>query len=601
MESSNTQNKNLENFFNTYNGYYISNRTKKARVAQCSLNQSALDFAGNKRRIIQSIREAKAKGCTYRTSQESEIPGYGCEDHFMEIDTFRHSWEVIADILREPELTNGIIVETTLPIYYRSSAYNCKVLLLEGKIIAIRPKIFMADGQNYRESRYFSNYKPKKDNMLEEFLLPEFIEEINGQRTVPFGLFNIRTRDDVAIGLEICEEVWRLNTITRNFILDCDVVFCSNASHFQLNKLNTRIKCVHSRTSSSYSGAYFYTNSIGCDGGRLLFDGSNFVIQNQELIHVGESCPFNEVIVNPVVLDIGAIQSKRLGNINDMRETALLDRNIPEILIDFNFCISQEEGHVACTKLSEPFKIESENDQYLNALSGYLWDFLKKTSGSGFMLALSGGADSGLTAVLVYHFCHKIMDYLTNRGPIIRKEILDQLRMIVKDPGFDPSEAKDIVKKVLYTAYMGTTNSSKETKDRAQLLASQIGLHHQDMDITLICDAYEKVLVETLKMTPKFKTFGGTWREDLALQNVQARVRMVMTYFYAQLVPVKYNFDGFLVVLACGNIDEGLIGYATKYDCGSGDLNPIGSINKVDALNLLQYLSELYPELSAIK
>lgn len=163
-----------------FNMMYSFNRNLKAKIAQCSLNQSALDFEGNKNRIIESIKKAKQLGCRYRASQESEIPGYSCEDHFREIDTFSHSWEVIADLLKDPELTNDIIVETTLPIFYRSTTYNCKILMLDGKIIGIRPKIFMADGMNYRESRYFNCYKPKKDNMLEEFLLPEFIEQITG-------------------------------------------------------------------------------------------------------------------------------------------------------------------------------------------------------------------------------------------------------------------------------------------------------------------------------------------------------------------------------------------------------------------------------------
>lgn len=76
---------------------------------------------------------------------------------------------------------------------------------------------------------------------------------------------------------------------------------------------------------------------------------------------------------------------------------------------------------------------------------------------------------------------------------------------------------------------------------------------------------------------------------------------MVMTYFYSQLIPVKYNFEGYLIVLASGNIDKALVGYDTKYDCGSGDLNPLGSINKLDANNLINYLAELYPHLTALK
>ena len=38
-------------------------------------------------------------------------------------------------------------------------------------------------------------------------------------------------------------------------------------------------------------------------------------------------------------------------------------------------------------------------------------------------------------------------------------------------------------------------------------------------------------------MLPKFKVHGGSEVENLALQNVQARCRMVLSYFYAQLTP----------------------------------------------------------------
>ena len=38
-------------------------------------------------------------GATYRVGPELEVSGYGCEDHFFELDTVKHSWQVIADIL----------------------------------------------------------------------------------------------------------------------------------------------------------------------------------------------------------------------------------------------------------------------------------------------------------------------------------------------------------------------------------------------------------------------------------------------------------------------------------------------------------------------
>ena len=78
-------------------------------VSTCSLNQWALDFDGNRDRILQSIDEAKAAGSTIRVGPELEIPGYGCYDHFLESDTELHSWQVLAEILAGAA-TEGIVL-----------------------------------------------------------------------------------------------------------------------------------------------------------------------------------------------------------------------------------------------------------------------------------------------------------------------------------------------------------------------------------------------------------------------------------------------------------------------------------------------------------
>ena len=81
-----------------------------AKLATCNLNQWAMDFKGNLGRIEESIREAKAAGCTFRCGPELEITGYGCEDAFLEQDTVMHSWESLAALLKS-DLTNGIICD----------------------------------------------------------------------------------------------------------------------------------------------------------------------------------------------------------------------------------------------------------------------------------------------------------------------------------------------------------------------------------------------------------------------------------------------------------------------------------------------------------
>ena len=55
---------------------------------------------------------------------------------------------------------------------------------------------------------------------------------------------------------------------------------------------------------------------------------------------------------------------------------------------------------------------------------------------------------------------------------------------------------------------------------------------------------------------PKFKLYGGTHRENLALQNVQARLRMVLAYLFAQLIMWARGLPGGLLVLGSANVDE---------------------------------------------
>ncbi len=90
-------------------------------------------------------------------------------------------------------------------------------------------------------------------------------------------------------------------------------------------------------------------------------------------------------------------------------------------------------------------------------------------------------------------------------------------------------------------------------------------------------------------LKPKFEAHGGSVRENVALQNVQARSRMVIAYLFAQLVLWTRDRPGGLLVLGSANVDEALRGYMTKYDCSSADINPIGGISKTDLKSFLAF------------
>jgi len=243
-------------------------------------------------------------GCTYRAGGECELAGYSCEDHFKELDTIYHCWEIVAELL-STDLSVDIIVEMNMPVVHRSVCYNCKVLVCNRKILCVRPKTEMADENIYRESRYFIPWVPRRDGKrtfeLEEFCLPSLITKQNGQKTCPFGLAIYNTLD-CSFGLEICQELWLLNNNPGKvaFMNNADFVISCNGSCYVTNKLKKRADMVMSET-ARMGGAYIYVNLIGCDGTNLYFDGGNLICQNGKTLAIGAYHTLNDIeIINSV-------------------------------------------------------------------------------------------------------------------------------------------------------------------------------------------------------------------------------------------------------------------------------------------------------------
>lgn len=218
----------------------------------------------------------------------------------------------------------------------------------------------------------------------------------------------------------------------------------------------------------------------------------------------------------------------------------------------------------------------------------WLWDYLRRSGARGFFLPLSGGADSASTAAIVASMSQIVLKSIKNGN----QDALADLRRIVADKDFMPKTFQDIVSRIFVTSYLSTKNSGKETTERAERLAKDIGSLHFNMGIDEAYDSIVGIFAKATGRTPQYESLGGSINEDLALQNIQARVRMVVSYLMAQLVPWTLNQKGFLLVLGSSNIAESLRGYLTKYDCSSADINPIGGVNKSDLKRTLIYLAE---------
>ena len=77
-----------------------------------------------------------------------------------------------------------------------------------------------------------------------------------------------------------------------------------------------------------------------------------------------------------------------------------------------------------------------------------------------------------------------------------------------------------------------------------------------DIKIDTIVCAFLAVFTAVTGKIPQFKANGGTDRENLALQNIQARIRMVLAYLFAHLTMWCRGRNVGLLVLGSANTDE---------------------------------------------
>lgn len=169
-------------------------------------------------------------------------------------------------------------------------------------------------------------------------------------------------------------------------------------------------------------------------------------------------------------------------------------------------------------------------------ITEWLKSYAEKANQKGFVIGVSGGIDSAVTATL----CARTgLDVLVLEMPIHQAE--NQI-----------SRARELIKKL------------KET--------------------------YPNVRSAIVDLTPVFEEFktqvyvtDNQAKVDLALANTRSRLRMTTLYYHAGL----YN----LLVAGTGNkVEDFGVGFFTKYGDGGVDLSPIADLMKSEVYKLAEFL-----------
>jgi NAD+ synthase (glutamine-hydrolysing) len=439
---------------------------------------------------------------------ELTLTGYGAEDLFLS------PWFAEKAKLQLEQLlphSKDITLAVGLPIRLEGKIYNTMAILENGAVKGIVAKQFMAiDGVHY-EFRWFSPWPALQQTTI----------EIKGIQ-VPFGdlTFNLK---GVHYGFEICEDAWRGDARPGYRLCErkVDLIFNPSASHFAMNKTLER-KALVSKSSQMFNCYYFYVNLLGNEAGRMIFDGEILLAKEGELLGRNQLLSFESVQVCAFTLE---------------------------------------------NKTQTIAPIQPKEWEFVQASSLALFDYLRKSKAKGFVLSLSGGADSSTIAVLVAEMVRRGIQELGVDG------FISKLGLPLTASKEDPE--KSLVNQLLTTAYQGTKNSSEATLNSAKVLAESLGATFMSWTIDEEVQGYTQKIEAALGRAL-------TWeQDDISLQNIQARTRSPIIWLLTNLKNA--------LLLSTSNRSEGDVGYATMDGDTSGSISPIAGVDKDFVIHWLQW------------
>ena len=508
---------------------------KRIRFGAAALNQTPLDWKGNRERILEAISLSRRQSTSVLCLPELAITGYGCEDMFLSPEVCARALEELNEIV---PATAGMAVAIGMPLQHRGAVFNVAAMLLDGELLGFAAKQNLAgDGLHY-EPRWFKPWSPDETTLV----------DIDG-RKVPFGdlIFEI---GGVRLGFEICEDAWVADRPGSGLAArGVDIILNPSASHFAFGKQEIRRRFVL-EGARAFSVTYVYANLLGNEAGRIIYDGGCIIASGGSLLAEGDRLSFRDVLLTTAVADIDVTRQLQMRTVSrDLR----VDDRANSVSSTFSFDVPDGSSP---PPVVQPVDFSKEA-AFTRAISLGLFDYARKSRAKGFVISLSGGSDSAAVACLVATMLR-----------LARSELGDEF---AKKWHASPNLAE-----LLTCVYQTTEHSSATTRNAAARLAEALGAAFVEWNVDDLVAGYvsraEKVIERTL-----------TWeQDDVALQNVQARVRAPGVWLLAN----QKN----ALLLSTSNRSEAAVGYATMDGDTCGGLCPISGIDKAFLRHWLRWL-----------
>ncbi len=457
------------------------------RIGLAQLNSTVGDLAGNRRKIIDAYQKLVAEGAELVVFPELIVCGYPPRDLLFKrrfVEDNEESLTEIATHIGEVPAVIGFV--ETNPSSEGRRCFNAAAFCHQGEIAVIGRKCLLPTYDVFDEDRYFEAARE-----------PAII-----------------THAGLKIGLTVCEDIWKNPSINtgRLYHVDpvaslaakgVDLVLNLSASPWHHGKSDVREQLV-TDSARALRCPLVYCNAIGGND-ELIFDGRSLVADADGQV-TARLAAFAE--------ELKVVDVKLRGTSTFSVERSLSGVPAPEA---------------------------TEADIYAALVLG-LRDYAQKSGFKRALVALSGGIDSAVVAVIAA----------------------------------EAFGAENVIGVSLPSAI-----SSQHSKDDARILAQTLGIRFETIAIAQAVAAAETALGPV---------FAGR-KPDVTEENIQARVRGVI------MMALSNKFGSLL--LTTGNKSEVAVGYCTLYGDMCGGLAVISDVFKTQIYALSRWINrdrEIIPE-----
>ena len=358
--------------------------TPKLRLADCDYNAE---------QTFTMMRKADKAGAKVLVLPELGLTGYTCGDLFYQETLLRGAEEALSTVLAATRPLE-VVTAVGMPVRKDNKLYNCAVVIQKGKILGVVPKTHLPNYGEFYEKRQFAA-APEENGTV----------TLLG-KSVPFGnklVFRCDTMPDLALGFEICEDMWApCSPAVDLTAAGATVVGNLSASNDSIGKDSYRRQLVTMQSAKLLCGYVYTSAGEGESSSDVVFGAHQMIAENGTML--AERRFDGGLLVSEV--DVQKLCYER-------RRTQMFDKTPAVWEVPFSLTLSE-------TKLTryvapQPFVPEGKEDrdarcrEILLIASLGLKQRLEHTGAKTAVVGLSGGLDSTL-AVLITGLAMKMLD-----------------------------------------------------------------------------------------------------------------------------------------------------------------------------------------------